>query len=635
MKVLYADSDQEVRDYVSMLLEAGLDCEILEASSGNEALSILEFDSEVDFIISEVQMKGGGGHLIVDYLDSNKLQVPFVWLSEKEYEDTMVVQEVLQRSPLNAFVPKPFRDDQFFPVIDKILSIQEKIICDNTEEGHGGVNKFDLEGGSEQQEKKNFYDDVDWDSGKTKIEEEADWSLGMKKKGGEAEGDWSGLSGEGKEGEADWSLKKEFKDAGEESADWDNIKDGSPEGEADWSLKKDFKDAGEESADWDNLKEGGPEGEADWSLKKEFNSQEGDTLDYGKPGADSWELLRKKNQEKKKSKKSSSQEDDQADDELEYDMERFKRIKIKRFYNFNKVCCDVFIQLSATKYIKLINGNDSYEQSFIEKYEGRGKKYLFIESEQYEKFQQQFGHLVIDKLEKAQNLPPEVKVIAELAAFEHTLDFAKEFGITANTGNKVKKSVESNLKTLKKLPNLEALLKRILRGGDYISEHSLLLAYFAGQICMATSWGNNQTMEKLSMAALLHDVALPKNNLARVHSLKQAKEMELEEKEIEIIKNHPGEAAKLISEGENIFADVDTIVLQHHELPDQSGFPRGLGALSISPLSCIFIIASELTERIFGQPAGKVDMEAIKEEFKEKFNKGNFKKPLEAMLKVF
>lgn len=625
MKVLYADSDPEVRDYVSMLLEAGLDCEILEASSGNEALAVLGFDDDIDFVISEVQMNGGGGHLIVDYLDSHKKMIPFVWLSDPGNKETMVVQEVLQRSPLNAFVPKPFRDDQFFPVIDKILQIQSDIkanqpivqnstpargdLLQSKEEDDDDVN-FDDEWDNlekyESSKKEKDNSSFDWDTAKKSGQGggEADWSLGLKKKGGEVEGDWGSLAGEGQEGEADWSLKKEFKGTGEEEADWGKL-------------------AGE-----------GKEGEADWSLKKEFNPQEGETLDYSKPGDDSWELIRKKNIEEKK-KESAKGKEGAASDDIEYDMERFRRIKIKRFYNFQKVCCDVYIQLSPKKYIKLINGNDSYEKIFIEKYESRGKKHLFIENEFYERFQQQFGHLVLDKLEMAQNMPPEVRAMAELAAFNHTLDFAKDFGITANTANKVKKSVESNLKTLKKLPKLENLLSRIMKGGDYISEHSLLLSYVAGQICMATSWGNNQALEKLSMAALLHDISLPSNKLAKVHSMKQAKEMELEEKEIEIIRNHPGEAAKIISEGENIFADVDTIVMQHHEQPDQSGFPRGLGALSISPLSCIFILASEFAEEIYGKSAADIDMEEIKARFQEKFNKGNFKKPLEAFLKVF
>lgn len=617
MKVLYADSDAEVRDYVSMLLEAGLDCEILEASSGNEALSVLEFDSEIDFVISEVHMHGGNGNLIVDYLDNHAMIIPIVWLSDKKNAKEPYVKEVLQRSALNAFVPKPFRDDQFFPVIDKILEIKQEL---NEGWNSGSSNSSPFSEGSPKKDNHEF----DWDvKGNQSKESVADWSVAKKKnRGGSEEADWS-LAKKGQQGEgvADWSLK---------------AKGGGTEGEADWSLKANG-DGTEGEADWSLLAKGeGDEENADWTLKNQGNAEDNvadfrgerknsgeQTLDYsqGNPGGETWERIR--------------QGSASSNTEAEYDKERFRRIRLKRFYNFDKVCCDVYIQLSAKKYVKLLNANDIYENYQIEKYEEKGKKFLFIETIHYQRFQKQFGNLVLDKLEKAQNLPPEVKVVAELAAFDHVLNQAREFGITPITANQVMRSVESNLKTLKKLPKLEALLKRIMRGGDYISEHSLMLSYFAGQICMATSWGNHQSLEKLSMAALIHDVFLDDERLAQVHDLKEAKVKGFSSEEIEKIKSHPGEAAKVINEGESIFPDVDTIVIQHHEQPDQSGFPRGLGALSISPLSCVFIIASELTEKVYGNKAEEVNMEAIKAEFQEKFNRGNFKKPLEAFLKVF
>lgn len=578
MKVLYADGDTEVRDYVSMLLEAGLDCEILEASSGNEALSILEFEEDIDFVISEVHMKGGDGNIIVNYLDNNAMIIPIVWLSEKKNQKESYVKEVVSRSALNAFVPKPFRDDQFFPVIDKILSIKSDFEAKGINGASEGKNNQSTE------------------------------SM-----------DWGNTSGKSEEGVADWSIGGKKKEGGQEEADWSLVNKNEGEQEADWSLVAKGGE-GEENADWSLKAKGSGEGqEADFRDKKENAGEM--TLDYSNPGGVSWE---KKRQEEKKKTPGT-----------DYDKERFRRIRLKRFYNFSKVCCDVYIQLSVSKYIKLLNANDDYENFQIEKYEEKGKKYLFIENKDYQRFQEQFGNLVLNKLEKAQNLPPEVKVVAELAAFEHTLRSAKEFGVTPITANHVKRSVESNLKTLKKLPDLEALLKRIMRGGDYISEHSLLLCYFAGQICLATSWGNPSSIEKLSMAALLHDVALTDDRLAKIHTMEEAKGMDLSSEEIEMVRNHPGEAAKLISEGENIFADVDTIVLQHHEQPDQSGFPRGLGALSISPLSCVFILASELTEHVYGKEATDVNMEEIKVEFKDKFSRGNFKKPLEAFLKVF
>ena len=50
MKVLIIDDDSQMRDYVSMYLETGFDCEILEASSGNEAQVVLDLEDDFDLI---------------------------------------------------------------------------------------------------------------------------------------------------------------------------------------------------------------------------------------------------------------------------------------------------------------------------------------------------------------------------------------------------------------------------------------------------------------------------------------------------------------------------------------------------------------------------------------------------------
>ncbi len=634
MKVLYADDDIQVRDYVSMLLEAGLDCEILEASSGNEALSILEFDQEIDFVITEVKMKGGNGDVIVDYLDSHALDIPIVWLSDKSNQDAMSVQEVLGRSDLNTFVAKPFRDDQFFPVIERILDLKSKRIKSNNE-----LDKYEDQGQGQGEEEEedvlfddddfNFEEDEGEDKNKEKLSED-DWNYGAKKKNKASEEslDYS-LKKEFKQKpdeEAGYSLKKEFKNKGEEEAGYSLKKEYEhSEDEAGYSLKKEFEHS-EEEAGYSLKKEyEHSEEEAGYSLKKEFEHSEEEAGYSLKKGP----IHNNDGESHSASKKEVKNPED------EYDRSRFKRIKIKRLLNFNVICCDVFIKINKNKYLKVINIDEEYNQTNLERYINKGTEFLYIEIPQYEKFCEQFSDLVSQNLNKAQEYSPEIKMIAELAAFENIIDMAKDFGVTAGTANKVRQSIKSNISSLKSMPKLKNLLNRIMRGGDYISEHSLLLSYIAGQICMGTAWGNPQTLEKLSMAALFHDIGLTNDEWGRFHSLEDARRAGLNESELELFKSHPVRAAELLVSGEHIFADVDSIVVQHHELPDQSGFPRGLGALSISPLSCIFIIASEFVEEVYGKDSSTIDIESVKVKLSDKFNHGNFKKPLNAFLKVF
>ncbi len=549
MKVLCIDENIEMRDYVSTILEARLDCEVVEAGSGDEALAILNSElAEIDFVITEVKMEKGDQDLIANWLGENQWPVPIIWLSEPAHRKMDIVEQALAMDSDNAFVSKPFKTEQLLSAVDKIL-LSDKIKDKVSNELVSLKESCLGEGESEIKEI---------------LESPSSLSLETKKNSEEA----------------DWSLKKETGEAGEE--------------EADWSLKKETGEAGEEEADWSLKKETGEAGEeeADWSLTKEA-SDEG------------------------------------------YDREKYRRIKAKRFLNFQEAHCDIFIKLGDSKYVKLINKKENYNSVFVERYINKGAHYFYILKEDYQHFNDIFGSLVFEKLKVAEELPFEVQVVAELAAYEHTLKYAREFGITEETALKVRKAVDFSLKNLEEIPNFEQQLENILRGRSYLSEHSLFLSYVASQICLKTSWGNQQALEKLTMAAILHDVALEDDALARIRSIKEPTFLKLNKKEQEKVKDHPGGAVKIISEGKSIFPDVETIVLQHHERPDQSGFPKGIGALSISPLACIFIVAEDLVNRVYSQDPSMVDWDEIKKDFNAIYNKGNFGKILDAFLNAF
>ncbi len=599
-----------------MLLEAGLECEIIEASSGNEAVTIFEFEEDIDLVISEVLMKGGGGHLIVDYLDENNITIPFIWLSHQQNKEVQVVKEVLKRDPLNAFICKPFKDTDFLPIIENVLAslpVKEESQQSDFDKAQAQGNQQERQSHegikqSDRRENSSRYEDLYARDKKKALEEgDADWSIGLKRKNIDDEAaDYSlKVKNKSQEQEADWDLKNRS-EASEQEADWDlKNKGNASEEEADWDLKN-KSEASEQEADWDlRNKSEASEEEADWDLKNKGEASEEEA---------DWSL---------KKKKAS----------LEDNVEGYKKIKIKRFLNFSTLVCGAYIKLGKAKMVRIIGEGKPYGQELIEKYLDKGIEFLFVEDQDYKRFTLQFSDLVSSRLTLAQKFNDEIKSVAELAAFESTRQLAREFGVSEIAAEKVKESVESNLKSLAKKPNLEALLQRILRGGDYISERSLLVSHFAGQICLNTSWSSDETLQKLSMAALMHDIALEENRLAKISSLSKATQLTEEDKRL--IKEHPGQAAKIISEGESVFSDVESIIIQHHEKPDQSGFPRGLGSLSISPLSCIFIIASEFAYEVYGKKPSDIDMAAIKEKFNEQFSSGNFKKPLQAFLAAF
>jgi response regulator RpfG family c-di-GMP phosphodiesterase len=110
----------------------------------------------------------------------------------------------------------------------------------------------------------------------------------------------------------------------------------------------------------------------------------------------------------------------------------------------------------------------------------------------------------------------------------------------------------------------------------------------------------------------------------------QANQKNFSPAEVQAFIEHPAKSAELVKSFQEIPADVDVIVLQHHERPNGSGFPGKLIFSYISPLSTTFIVAHDLAQDMLSKDQNFVLSDFI-EVAKKEYNQGNFKKIMIAL----
>jgi response regulator RpfG family c-di-GMP phosphodiesterase len=142
-------------------------------------------------------------------------------------------------------------------------------------------------------------------------------------------------------------------------------------------------------------------------------------------------------------------------------------------------------------------------------------------------------------------------------------------------------------------------------------------------------WGSESTFQKLSLASFLHDITLENQALAEIQTLAELdpRMSEFTEKEIKAFREHPTVAADMAKRMSEIPPDVDTIIRQHHERPDASGFPRKLGHSYIAPLSCVFIVAHDLSQFVLKE-GDNFEIAKFIKEVSHKYKSSQFKKVL-------
>ncbi len=128
----------------------------------------------------------------------------------------------------------------------------------------------------------------------------------------------------------------------------------------------------------------------------------------------------------------------------------------------------------------------------------------------------------------------------------------------------------------------------------------MVLAHVASAIAIELQWNTKGTLYKLCMAAMLHDITIDSDDLAEISTLAEldAAGDKFTEQQRQRYINHVTHGAQVVDRLRDVPSDVANIIVQHHERPDGSGFPRGLTSTHISPLSSVFIVAHEVVHKL-------------------------------------
>lgn len=295
---------------------------------------------------------------------------------------------------------------------------------------------------------------------------------------------------------------------------------------------------------------------------------------------------------------------------------------------FDQIPTDIFVRINANKMVKVINKEDSLTEEEIEKYKSKKIKKLLIKKEESSEY---FNILCsrIDALLENNENQDEEKV---LDIHSVIMDTVRTLGISPQVVRATEKSVEFAVSTFEKNKSFESIAKFIFGNNKkYLTRHSIALAYVTNGIISKLPWDSPETRNKLVMASFLHDVSIKKEDF---------NEAEFDREDASALltfQTHPKETVDVLNNFKALSADVDTIILEHHERPDGSGYPKQLTASQIKPLSSIFIFAHDIVDIIFQleKNGKKPNKEGVLEGLNQDlYQVSAFKKSFEALQKV-
>ncbi len=275
----------------------------------------------------------------------------------------------------------------------------------------------------------------------------------------------------------------------------------------------------------------------------------------------------------------------------------------------SRLRCDVYLKLSNEKFVKVLHANDRFDLDEYERFQHKNVNFLYLP-------RADFLGLMDDLLEKVAvlngapgDLSIEDAVSTNIAIFETVHAAFETEGFTPQLQKLTVASVDLAVNTIKKNPRLSELLGRFESGRDsYIGWHSTALSFLCCKLATLLGWQSDSTFFKLSLAAMLHDLTLPTDAMAKIRTKAELEASDFSDEEKAIIMRHPSEAAQLINAFEEIPGEVGFIVEQHHERQDGTGFPRGVDHKDVNSIAALFIIAHDVVATMFESPADNFKM---------------------------
>ncbi|MBF0361681.1 MAG: hypothetical protein HQK49_11755 [Oligoflexia bacterium] len=319
----------------------------------------------------------------------------------------------------------------------------------------------------------------------------------------------------------------------------------------------------------------------------------------------------------------------------EVETKDLSKVDINKFLKMNTVKCNVFIQLGSNKFIKLINANELYDLDLIKRYINKKIEYLFIPKNNFKSFMDEYSGNLSAILNSTDVNNDDNKITIQTEVLTSARNRARVFGIDDDVVNQATATTNSVFSMVQKQDNLSSLLKKMMQKKNYISEHSMLISVIATYIATNMNWIGESTIQKLSMAAMLHDVLLKSDELAMIDNINTPVFEGLSNHDKKAVLDHPYKISLLVDEIQNFLPDVAEIILTHHETPEGDGFPKKMSALRTTQLSCLFIITEDFVNHIYNlEKATAEEIEKIESYCKERYSKGNYRKPLEGLLKT-
>ncbi len=246
-------------------------------------------------------------------------------------------------------------------------------------------------------------------------------------------------------------------------------------------------------------------------------------------------------------------------EEFENDEKKFVAVGLKDFVLSPKSFFNLHIKLSNNRFIKIINAGDEVTAEFIQKYNDKGVKDLYIPEDEHNKYLA-FTGKITDRIVSNSSASQDVKVRTTLKLGKNVVQNLNQLGINPQKLDHADLFLGQSIHIIRSMRMKSQTLKNFLDMLD-TNEHTSTVAFMAALISNEMGYESTKSIKQIGLGALLHDIGL----FDLKPELEEADPDSLNEDDLKLYEKHAYHGAVMLREL-NTFDEGTCLMVEHHHL---------------------------------------------------------------------
>lgn len=308
---------------------------------------------------------------------------------------------------------------------------------------------------------------------------------------------------------------------------------------------------------------------------------------------------------------------------------KYIAIPIASLLKIGQLSVPIYFQMPSKKMLKVFNAGDVFNQEAFDHWSGKNITTLLTMKDDFQLLVGDFKTQLLNEVFfKSVEGDTNGAIQVSSQVLEVLSSAAKLLGIS----NEVIELTTRNIQLVTQIVITQPNLHKILQSHDQKDPAGLYIR--SHLTAVITNWSANElglktyprSGELLSMASFFHDIGLDDETVRNENHFIEAIRIgsKMNRDQVERVKKHIDFAVTALSLYKGCPQEVMRMVQEHHELPDGTGFPKGLKADQLSELSSVFIVVHEFVEMFF-DTRRKSDLKGSWREQQKTFNYPKFK----------